>query len=329
MMPSSRASTNVPIASPANSSSVSSVITTVRLVVIDRPSVCRIEWLTIRSNGSPTWRARFSRTRSNTTIVSWTEKPMTVSIAVTNRPSIWSPAKVPRNANTPTTTSTSWSSEISAVVPIRTSRKRYVIQSRIPIDPTRISTRACVMRSLDTTAPTDDSDCCSAIGPRAASRATRASPSLPWVGSTPPDPAPALGLGAALAPGEAEADPEGAGLPVGEAEGAVDAEADGDAAGEPEAPADAEADGPAEADAAGDPDGPAEAPGLAEGAGVGAGASAASFVRISMNPWPVWVTLASIPCPDSTSRTWSGLTFGSSNRIVHTVPPVKSIANWS
>ena len=100
------------------------MITTVRLVVIDRPSVWRIEWLTIRSNGSPTWRARFSRIRSNTTIVSWTEKPMTVSIAVTNRPSICMPANVPRIANTPTTTSTSWSSATRAVVPIRKSRKR-------------------------------------------------------------------------------------------------------------------------------------------------------------------------------------------------------------
>ena len=99
-------------------------MTTVRLVVIDRPNVCRIEWLTMRSNGSPTWRARFSRTRSNTTIVSWTEKPMTVSIAVTNRLSIWSPTKVPRIAKAPTTTRTSWRSAISAVTPIRKSRKR-------------------------------------------------------------------------------------------------------------------------------------------------------------------------------------------------------------
>ena len=49
-------------------------------MLIDRPNVCRIEWLTIRSNGSPTWRALFSRIRSKTTIVSWTLKPMTVSI---------------------------------------------------------------------------------------------------------------------------------------------------------------------------------------------------------------------------------------------------------
>ena len=99
-------------------------MTTVRLVVIDRPKVWRIEWLTIRSNGSPAWRARFSRTRSNTTIVSWTEKPMTVSIAVTNRPSIWRPKNVPRIANTPTTTRTSCSSATSAVTPILKSRKR-------------------------------------------------------------------------------------------------------------------------------------------------------------------------------------------------------------
>ena len=138
-MPSSRARTNTPIAPPANSSSASSVTTTVRLVVIERPSVWRIEWLTIRGNDSPAWRLRFSRIRSNTTIVSWTEKPMIVSIAVTNRLSIWTLNSVPRIAKMPTTTMTSWSSEIRAVTPIFTSRKRYVIQSTIPIAPNRMS----------------------------------------------------------------------------------------------------------------------------------------------------------------------------------------------
>ena len=57
--------------------------------LIDRPKVCRMQWLTMSSNGSPACRTRFSRTRSNTTIVSWTLNPMTVSIAVTNRASIW------------------------------------------------------------------------------------------------------------------------------------------------------------------------------------------------------------------------------------------------
>ena len=48
-----------------------------------------------------------------------------------------------------------------------------------------------------------------------------------------------------------------------------------------------------------------------------------------MKPWPVWVTLDSIPWAARTAFTWSGFTLGSSNRIVQTVPPVKSIANCS
>ena len=72
MMPISSASTNSWVAAPPNRSSASSVRTTVKLVVIDRPNVCRIEWLTTAENGSPAWRARFSRIRSKTTIVSWT-----------------------------------------------------------------------------------------------------------------------------------------------------------------------------------------------------------------------------------------------------------------
>ena len=91
-------------------------------VLIERPRVCRIEWLTIAANGSPAWRARFSRIRSNTTIVSCTLKPMTVSIAVTNSASISTPKNVPRIAKTPTTTMTSWSSATSAV-DARTSRR--------------------------------------------------------------------------------------------------------------------------------------------------------------------------------------------------------------
>ena len=69
--------------------------------MIERPNVCRIEWLTMSANGSPAWRALFSRIRSNTTIVSWTLKPMTVSIAVTNRASISTWKNVPRIANAP------------------------------------------------------------------------------------------------------------------------------------------------------------------------------------------------------------------------------------
>ena len=79
-----------------------------KLVMIERANVWRIEWLTISANGSPAWRARFSRIRSNTTIVSWTLKPMTVSIAVTNRASISIRKIVPSIAKIPTTTITSW-----------------------------------------------------------------------------------------------------------------------------------------------------------------------------------------------------------------------------
>jgi hypothetical protein len=42
-----------------------------------------------------------------------TLKPMTVSIAVTNRPSILTPEDVPSRAKMPTTTITSWSSATS------------------------------------------------------------------------------------------------------------------------------------------------------------------------------------------------------------------------
>ena len=72
-----------------------------KLVMIERANVCRIEWLTISANGSPAWRARFSRIRSKTTIVSWTLKPMTVSIAVTNRASISMRKIVPEHREDP------------------------------------------------------------------------------------------------------------------------------------------------------------------------------------------------------------------------------------
>ena len=48
-----------------------------------------------------------------------------------------------KNANVPTTTITSWSSAMSAVAPIRKSRKRKVIQARMPIEPRMISRTVC------------------------------------------------------------------------------------------------------------------------------------------------------------------------------------------
>ena len=45
-------------------------------------------------------------------------------------------------------------------------------------------------------------------------------------------------------------------------------------------------------------------------------------VLISMKPAPVLTATASRPCAAKTSSTWSGVTFGSSKRISHFVPPV-------
>src|SRR5712692_10547441 len=59
--------------------------TTVKLVMIDRTAVCMMLRFTTWSNESLWLTRRFSRMRSKTTMVSWTEKPTTVSTAVTNR----------------------------------------------------------------------------------------------------------------------------------------------------------------------------------------------------------------------------------------------------
>ena len=56
---------------------------TVALVQIVRDSVSLIDWLTTRSKLRSRSRAAFSRMRSNTTMVSFIEKPMMVRIAAT------------------------------------------------------------------------------------------------------------------------------------------------------------------------------------------------------------------------------------------------------
>src|SRR5436190_4638890 len=227
MIPINRASTKSLIAAPPNSRSASNVSTTVRLVMIDRPKVCRIEWLTMSANGSPAWRALFSRIRSNTTIVSCTLKPMTVSIAVTNSASTSTPKSVPRIANVPTTTITSWSRATSAETPNFTSWKRNVIQIRIPNEPTRMRVNAWPMRSALTTGPTVVSWCWPSIGPNFACSATATSPSLPIVGMPGPE-----GLGDGVGTGDAEGDGDSDG------EGEADADGDAEATTEPEGDAD-------------------------------------------------------------------------------------------
>ena len=77
---------------------------------------------------------------------------------------------------------TSWSSAISAATPNFTSRKRYVIQSMIPSDPTMIRMIAWLTRSELTTGPMVVRLACSSIGPSSASRAITISPICPVVG---------------------------------------------------------------------------------------------------------------------------------------------------
>ena len=173
---------------------------------------------------------------------------MTVSIAVTNRASISTWKNVPRIAKKPTTTITSWTSATRAVTPNFTSRNRYVIQSRMPSAPTTMRISACWTRSELTTGPIVVSDRCDSIGPRASSRATTISPSLPSVGSSvlpvttggdAPGEAPGEAPGLAAADGAGLADGAGvglgladvAGLPLGAAEpGAADPDGAADGA---------------------------------------------------------------------------------------------------
>src|SRR5688500_8403180 len=189
--------------------------------------------------------------RSNTTIVSWTEKPMTVSIAVTNRASISTWKNVPRIAKAPTTTTTSCSSETSAVTPNFTSRKRNVIQPTMASEPTTMRIRAWRSRSELTTAPMVVRLACDSIGPSCAWSAVTISPSFPSVGSR------------VLPTGAAEGDADGEADAPAEADGAgvVDGAGDADGPGDPLGDAEAAADG----DGAGDPLGPAEPDGDAEG----------------------------------------------------------------
>src|SRR4029079_8142802 len=110
---------------------------------------------------------------------------------------------------------TSWSSAPSAVTPNLTSRNRYVIQSMIPIEPTRIRMRAWLIRSELTTAPIVVRLRCSAIGPSSCWRATAPSPSFPSVGILV---LPVTTLGDAEGAGDAPGEPEGAGEPDGVAD---------------------------------------------------------------------------------------------------------------
>src|SRR4029079_7883819 len=144
------------------------------------------------------------------------------------------------------------------------------------MEPTRMSTRACEMRSLLTTAPMVVRLRCSAIGPSSASSARATSPSVPWVGICV---LPVAGGGEAEGPGDAAGDPDGAGDALGFADGLADGAALELAAGLPLA------DGLPLAPALELAPGEALVPGAAEG--MTSRKSAGFTVLISMKPDPV------------------------------------------
>src|SRR5664280_198141 len=197
---------------------------------------------------------------------------MIVSIAVTKRASTSVLKKVPRIAKIPTTTITSWTSATSAVIPNRKSRKRNVIQARMPSDPMRTRRIACCVSSAPITGPTVVRLRWASIGPSDDSSAVTSVSTWPDR-VTPPGigvgDGEGLGLGDAAGDADAAADPEAAGLA--DALGDDDAGLADAAAGD-DAPGDAEDAGLA-ADEAGLPDAAAlpDAPGEALGAGVTAG----------------------------------------------------------
>src|SRR5450759_200700 len=198
-------------------------------------------------------------------MVSWTEKPMIVSIAVTKSPSTSVLRNVPRIAKIPTTTITSWTIAASAVIPKRKSRKRNVIQARMPSDPMSTRRIACCVSSAPITGPTVVRLRCESIGPSAASSAVTSVPTSPDR-VTPPGMG--VGDGEGLGLGDAAGDADAAAAAAAEAEAA----GLGEVAGLAEAAAgDADAAPAAEAEAAGDVDtvGDAEVAALAAADGTG------------------------------------------------------------
>ncbi len=119
-MPTSRASTKPLRLSPPAIKSATNTRTTVKLVMIDRAAVCMIERLATCSKVSERDTIMFSRIRSNTTIVSWTEKPTTVRTAVMKSVSISPmrrPKPLPRIEKMPPSTATSCRSASRAEPP--------------------------------------------------------------------------------------------------------------------------------------------------------------------------------------------------------------------
>ena len=130
-------------APPSNSKVVKTIITVIE-VLIERASVWFRLALVISSKLFPGVRRRFSRIRSNTTIVSLTEKPRIVSKAVINKASTSILGKkCPMIEKAPTTNKISWASAIIVVTANRheeagfgTDRKEKAINKMMAIQAT-------------------------------------------------------------------------------------------------------------------------------------------------------------------------------------------------
>src|SRR3954452_3993733 len=237
-----------------------------------------------------------------------------------------------------------------AVAPMRKSWNRKVTQARMPIEPSTMSNRACWASSALMIGPMFASCRTSSIGPNLSSSAKRRSASLPVVGRPMAPPAPGDADGAGLAPGttapDAPGEAEGPALASADALGAAD-EAELAAADEPGDAGGTDVPGgsvliaageavAAEPDAAVDPDGDGapEAPGLGLGLGLVFGNSASPIcsVRISTYDLSPAVVIAAVPGRSCAAMiSWTCAVEGAplAKWISQTVPPVKSIENWS
>lgn len=116
---------------PPNSNIASITVLVVTLVPSDRMMDSRMDAFTVSRNDRDGTSSTFSLTRSNITMVSFTEYPITVSIPTMNMAFTSVPMVAPSAANMPSTMMTSWASAATAPSAYRydpgTVRKAYMM----------------------------------------------------------------------------------------------------------------------------------------------------------------------------------------------------------
>ena len=105
------------IAAPPISSIAISTSSVVKLVLMERPTLSMMLKFTVSSSGRSGARIVFSRMRSNTTMVSFTEYPATVRMPTMNIEFTSIPRKRPRRENAPSTIRVSCASVTTAAMP--------------------------------------------------------------------------------------------------------------------------------------------------------------------------------------------------------------------